>query len=85
MLAETVEGFGEVGGEAVDDVIGRVAVDGDWIVGARDAVPFACEGLAVGGGEGEVAASERDGDGQVDGLEGRCFVVFAELKWCAFA
>ncbi len=68
MLAEAVEGFGGVGPEAVYDVVGGVAVEGDGVVGAGDAVSFAEQGFVIGCGVGEVAAREGDGDGEFGGL-----------------
>ncbi len=85
VLAETIKGLGGVGPEAVYDVEGGVAVEGDCVVGAGDAVSFAQQGLVVGYGVGEVAACEGDGGGESGGLEGCGFFVFAELERCAFA
>ena len=68
MLAEAVEGFGDVGAEAVDDVVGLLVVDGGGFVGAGDLIAFAEEvggcavvvvGCRVGFGVGEVSGAER--------------------------
>ena len=85
VLAEAVEGFGGVGPEAIYYVEGAVAVEGDGVVGAGDAVSFAKEGLVVRCGVGQVAAGEGDRGRELRGFDGGGFFVAAELEGCAFA
>ena len=94
MLAEAVEGFGDVGAEAVDDVVGLLGVDGGGLVGAGDLIAFAeevggCAVVVVGSGVGfrvgQVAGFEGEGDFDGGGGEGGGFVVLGEGELCAGA